>query len=267
MKTPPTNATVASPTKWTWRGDLRNCLGAARETKDPVKLEEMVKDILSGRVLDDGEISEELMLNQQVPFPAAEKLARRFGGDFAYELCSRKDATPAVLDECYDHYDTLIVNTVAAHQNTSQDTLLRMSQCKNLPIAIAAIKSGRLPESVLEEFAGSDEVWARESVAKVSKNPAILRKLAADSNAAVRSEAVKNQHTDIDVVEKMARETDCLAAKTAAAGRSTNPELISRLFDDLEKNYDAGLADALKQNENAPTHLRVAAALKRPDGE
>ena len=266
MKTPAANAAIASPTKWTWRGDLRNCLGAARDTKDSATLEKMVEDILSGRILDDGEISEELMYNRRVPFPAALKLARGLGNDFAYEICSRADATPEALDEFCEHFDTLITKAIAVHQNTTQETLLKMARSENRYTAIEAIKSGRLPESVLEGCAGSDEVWARKSVAKVSKNPAILRKLAADSNADVRSEAAQNQHTDIDVVEKMALETDCVAAKAAAARRSTNPELLSRLFGDLEKHYDAGLADALKQNKNTPKHLRVVAALKRPDG-
>ena len=267
MKTPATNATVASPNKWTWGTDLRNCLGAARETKDPAKLEEMVEDILSGRILDDGEISEELMFNSMLPFQAGLKLSRGFGNDFVYELCLHHDATPEVLDEFCAHFDSLITNTIAVHKNTSQQTLLKMARSENPHSVAGAIKSGRLPESVIEEFADSTDDPIRKAVAKVSKNPAILRKLAADSNADVRSEAVKNEHTDIDVVEKMALETDCLAAKTAAAGRSTSPEILSRLFGDLENHYDAGLADALKQNEQTPAHFRVAAALKRPDGE
>jgi len=266
MKTPAANTTVPPGNKWTWGTDLRNCLGAARDTKDSATLEKMVEDILSGRILDDGEISEELMFNSMLPFQAALKLSRGFGNDFVYELCLHHDATPEVLDEFCAHFDSLITNTIAVHQNTSQQTLLKMARSENPHTAAGAIKSGRLPESVLEGCAGSDEVWARKSVAKVSKNPAILRKLAADSNADVRSEAAQNQHTDIDVVEKMALETDCVAAKAAAARRSTNPELLSRLFGDLEKHYDAGLADALKQNKNTPKHLRVVAALKRPDG-
>jgi hypothetical protein len=264
MKTPAANAAIASPTKWTWRGDLRNCLGAARDTKDSATLEKMVEDILSGRILDDGEISEELMYNRRVPFPAALKLARGLGNDFAYEICSRADATPEALDEFCEHFDTLITKAIAVHQNTTQETLLKMARSENRYTAIEAIKSGRLPESVIEEFAGSTDGQVRQAVAKVSTNPAILRKLVADSNPQIRSVAVENPHTEIDVVEQAATEPDWHPAKVAAAKRSTKPDLLRWLAESLRTDFKADLADALKQNENAPKDVRVFAALVGP---
>ena len=264
MKTPVVNAAVPSNNKWAWGTDLRNCLGAARNTKDPATLEKMVEDILSGRILGDGQISEELMFNSSLSFQAALKLSRGFGNDFVYELCSHHDATPEVLDEFCAHFDSLITDTIAVHQNTSQQTLLKMTRSENPYTAAGAIKSGRLPESVIEEFANSTDDPIRQAVAKVSINPAILRKLAADSNPQIRCVAAENPHTEIGVVEQVATESDCHPAKLAAAKRSSNPVLLRRLADSLKTDFKADLADSLKQNENAPKDVRVMAALVGP---
>jgi hypothetical protein len=57
-------------------------------------------------------------------------------------------------------------------------------------------------------FPGGTDDPVRQAVAKVSTNPAILRKLVADSNPQIRSVAVENPHTEIDVVEQAATEPD-----------------------------------------------------------
>jgi uncharacterized protein (DUF2336 family) len=50
----------------------------------------------------------------------------------------------------------------------------------------------------------------------------------------------------------------------AAAKRSTKPDLLRWLAESLRTDFKADLADALKQNENAPKDVRVFAALVGP---
>ena len=92
------NAKKCRPT-WKWGKDLRNSLGAARETTAPVQLVKMAGDILSGRIEDDGGITEELICNNCLPFAEALKLARHWGGRFAYDLCNRLDSTTEAIEE------------------------------------------------------------------------------------------------------------------------------------------------------------------------
>ena len=99
MNAKPKNNAKKNRHNWKWGKDLRNCLGAARETTDPVLLAKMVSDILTNQTEDDGEISEELICNNCLPFAEALKLARHWGGRFAYDLCNRLDSTTEAIEE------------------------------------------------------------------------------------------------------------------------------------------------------------------------
>ena len=121
--------------------------------------------------------------------------------------------------------------------------------------------SGRLSESVLEKLTSNEDLDVREAIASVSGNPKVLKQLSADGTQEVRYAVAYNPRTELDVIEQMATDLDCYPAKMAAAKRSTNPDLLRWLAESLQTNFIAELADALKQNENAPEDVRVSAAL------
>ena len=266
MKTPAVNTTVSPGTNWVWGTDLENCLRAARDTKDPAKLEKMAEDILTGRVSDDGEITEALILNSYAPFAAVLKLARLWGNMFSVELCQRPDATAEALKEFSKYFNAIDAEIIVTHPNTDPKTRLKVARLLHPWDLASLIEERRIKDSELKHFANHEDNSVRACVASVTSSPALLNALAEDEEPDVCDAALMNENIAIEVLEKKVMETDYLPVQAAAARRSTNPEILSRLLGNLEKHYDAGLADALKQNEHTPKHLRVVAALKRPDG-
>lgn len=236
--------------QWEWGKDLENCLGAARETTDPSQLEKMAEDILSGQVLDDGVIAEEIVLNKRTQFQAAARLSEIFENDFAYELCSRDDATPEVLDKFCLHWDLLIANKIANHHNTLLSTLKKMVASKEPYLGPVAIETGRFSESDLEAFGTNAIVSVRAAVARMTESAQLLSQLAQDSHQFVRLKVVENAFTAIDVVEALALKHDSREAQIAAAKRTAKADVLWRLANSLSESKNAELAKAIMQNPN-----------------
>jgi hypothetical protein len=125
-----------------WGVDESRSRRAARLTTDPRALTEMAEDIISGRLLDDGTITEDLMLNTNMPIAVAARLARRWRGvnDFGYELCLRSDATPGILDEWADHSNSFVLQKIASHPNSTLSTLTKLAEnCVHQSVVAAAL--------------------------------------------------------------------------------------------------------------------------------
>jgi len=255
-----------------WGTDYQKNLEMARNTQDPEKLKRMVTEILQGSELDDedGEILEELVRNRSVPFSDALELVQF---DYNYHICvaallQREDATPKALEDYLYHEsdDLKFVHTIiATHRNTPQSLLLKMANSGCPSTITSAVMSGRLSESVLEGLTRNEDLNVREAIAIVSGNPMVLKQLSTDEIPEVRYAVAFNPRTELDVIEKMATDLDCRPARLAAAKRSANPDLLRWLAESLQTNFKADLADALKQNENAPEDVRVSAALMGPE--
>lgn len=87
-----------------------------------MQLAKMAEDLMAERVSDDdGEITEELIENDGLPFEVACRLAEHWGGDeiCGYLLCRRRDATPEVLDYWLDREYYRVKRAVADHPNAS----------------------------------------------------------------------------------------------------------------------------------------------------
>lgn len=123
-----------------WGVDESGSRRAARLTTDPKTLTEMAEDIMNGGLLDDGVITEDLMGNNNLPIAVAGRLARRWRGvnEFGFELCLRSDATPEILDEWADHTDSLVLQTIASHPNSTFSILTKLAENCADPSAVAA---------------------------------------------------------------------------------------------------------------------------------
>jgi len=135
-----------------WGTDEPSREWLARNVKKPARLAQMAEDILSGKVEDDGTVSEQLMHNPNLPFESARRLARarRFGSI----LCERPDATPEALAEWSEDLDPHTFEAVANHPNTNLETLKRMARSEDPSVADAALSTGRLPEEYFYDIVG-----------------------------------------------------------------------------------------------------------------
>ena len=129
--------------------------------------------------------------------------------------------------------------------------------------AVAAVKSGRLSEDFLEGLSHSEDFRVREAVAYITKNPKMLEQMSEYNIPFVRNAIVINPNAETQLIEKLAAEPNCPLAKLEAAKRSKNEGVLRDLGNGLLKNYDADIANALKQNASAPEDVRVVVALLR----
>lgn len=247
------NSSPNQPTRWEWGKDERNCIGAAHSTTDPTQLMQMVDDITSGKIVEDGLISEALIENPHLPFNDAFRLASVWQGvnDYGYALCSRGDATADALDAWCNHWDSTVVEMVARHPNTSTETLEKLLRGGQPKICELAILSSRLPQDRIDPFATHKAANVRTAVAKVSGDREALARLANDSEPKVRVVAAKNPNLELRVINQMAEQEQDLDVLATIAERLEDAKLLRVLAEKLAGHHHGALAKAILQNPNA----------------
>ena len=245
---------------WKWGKDLRNNLGAARENTAPVQLAKMAEDILSGRIEDDGEITEELICNKNLRFEMALKLARQWGGRFAYELCNRPDATSEALEELCVHLDAISAEAFIEHPNIGAGGRRKMADLVSPPAVTSMIALGEIPIKELPGYVTHKNVLVRVAVAESIKDPESLKLLASDLETPVREAAVNNPAISVTIAEELALRGDSLTARVVAAMRTRKPKVLMQLARKLSGTEDAPVAKAIKENKLAPVCKTTSAA-------
>lgn len=189
--------------------DSIEIMSTIRRATDPRVLEEMADAVLTRRIPDRYAygVSWELLVNSHTPFAKVATLAAawRQEADFGFELFSRKDATPDVLDAWALDESLMTISLIARHPHTMPTTLIKMLTHPDRRALHAVILSGRLPEKMLVRFAVSPETYIRQAVGSVSRNPALLRQLAVDQEQAVQNAVAGNPHSDQATLAAIAR--------------------------------------------------------------
>jgi len=254
------NAKKCRPT-WKWGKDLRNSLGAARETTAPVQLVKMAGDILSGRIEDDGGITEELICNKHLHFELALKLARQWDSRFACDLCNRHDATAEALDEFCVHLDAISAEAFIEHPNIGAGARRKLADLVNPLSVTSMIKLSEIPIAELPSYVNHKNVFVRVAVAESIKDPKCLKTLASDEDLTVREAAVNNPAISVEIAEELALRGDSLTAKVVAAMRTEKPQVLMELAKKLSGTEDAPVAKAIKENKLAPNCETTSAAM------
>ncbi len=256
--------------KSVWGTNIQENRELAKSTANPDMLKQMASEILSGEDLNDadGEILEELIQNPNLLFADALQLALSDHNSHIYvnSLLQRPDAKEEALNyhiHCKQVGSQNLFDFVANHAKTPDSTLLRMARSHLSEEAVAAVKSGRLSEDFLEGLSHSEDFRVREAVAYITKNPKMLEQMSEYNIPFVRNAIVINPNAETQLIEKLAAEPNCPLAKLEAAKRSKNEGVLRDLGNGLLKNYDADIANALKQNASAPEDVRVVVALLR----
>ena len=254
-------------TPYKWGDDPRSSLIAAHKASDPGQLKKMAGDILSGKVKDTGDISEELICNKNLHFDEAKKLARKWGGRFACELCDRHDATAAALKENYKHFDAISAEAFMDHPNIDSAARRKLADLVKPTTIVWMISHNEIPVLDLNKYIDHKSALVRESVAATCNDPTMLKFLAKDEEVKVREAVANNPAVPIKIVEKMALRNDNLTAKVVAAMRTSNPKLLMVLADNLSSREDVHVAQAIKENDQAPdcdeTHTaKIVATLR-----
>ena len=237
---------------WQWGENLRHCLGAARETTDPVLLAKMVSDILTNQTEDVGEISEELICNKCLPFAEALKLARHWGGRFAYALCNRFDATTEAIEEFSEHFDAIEAEVFIDHPNIGSGARRKLADRVNPGLVVRMIDHNQISAAELGKYVNHNNAFVRASVASTAKDQKLLTVLANDAEMSVRDAAVNNPAISVEIVEKLAIRGDSLTAKVVAAVRTSKPAVLMELAEKLSSREDVHVAREIMNNKFAP---------------
>ena len=228
---------------------------------DPVPIQMLGQGILSGKIPYDADVVSHLLLNKHLPFAMAEKLSPP--GQLS-ELCRRSDAPAQALHKLAQSAASLYeVTTVAEHVNTTQETLIMLSQHSNPRAVYIVIKTGRLPASLVQDFAGSVSSDARKAVGRVSQNPETLKKLALDREAKVRLAVALNPHADDETICMLARneKRPCVTLCRRLARRLKDPVLLEKIIEgcpDMNKR----VVRAFQSNVHCPDGLKVFVLLR-----
>jgi len=261
MNVKPKNNAKKNRHNWKWGKDFRNCLGAARETNDPVLLAKMVSDILTNQTEDDGEISEELICNNCLPFAEALKLARHWGGRFAYDLCNRLDSTTEAIEEFSEHFDAIEAEVFIDNPNIGSGVRRKLADQVSPAAIVWMIEHGEIPNDELPKYINHKNAFVRAAIAAKIKDEKILQQMSADGSIEVRESAVNNPAIAVEIAEELAIRGDSLTAKVVAAMRTEKPQVLLELAKKLADPEDAPVAKAIKENKLAPDCETTRAAL------
>jgi hypothetical protein len=252
-----------APREPKWGADDARNMWAVRRVKDPARLTQMAEDIISGKAVAYGLLSESLISNPNLPFAMAHRLSLAWKGslDFGWPLFARPDATPEVLAKWSDDWDMEATQAVAKHPNTSIETLKRMAMGMHPWAFQSALSSPRMPQEFINGRASSGHPDVRIIVARKTKDPAILEKLAADVLPDIRVEAVQNEHTPAHVISAIAKTDKDMSVVTAAARKLTDATELLALAERLTDKFDEGLRQAILQNPNSCDIAKTVAVL------
>lgn len=247
-------------TPYKWGDNPQSSLIAAHKASDPGQLKKMAGDILSGKVKDTGDISEELICNKNLHFDEAKKLARKWGGRFACELCDRHDATAAALKEFCKYFDAISAEAFIEHPNIDSAARRKLADLVKPTSIVWMIEHKEIPFLELKKYINHKSALVRESVAATCNDPAMLKRLANDADVKVRETVANNRAVPIKIVEKMALRNDNLTAKIVAAKQTTNPKVLLKLAENLSSREDVHVVQAICGNDKAPDSETTRAA-------
>jgi len=240
--------------------NVKNSLGFARNTTDPVQLAKMTGNILSGQIEDDGEITEELISNKHLRFEVALKLARHWGGRFACDLCNRFDATTEAIEEFCEHFDAISAEAFIDHPNIGPGARRKLSEQVGPAAIVWMIEHGEISNDELPKYINHKNAFVRAAIAAKIKDEKILQQMSADGSIEVRESAVNNPAISVEIAEELAIRGDSLTAKVVAAMRTEKPQVLLELAKKLADPEDAPVAKAIKENKLAPVCETTSAA-------
>ena len=240
----------------------------AREGRDVKSLVFLAKEVISGKIFDDGSIAKELVQSLDVPIELAKELAMDWNGEGEWDpnkasphlgnlICKRPDATAAILDEWSGSNHHFIIHAVAKHPNTSLKTLEKLLVKQNIFAPALALANVKVPLRRVDSLVDHSDPSVRTVVAKRTQSRDILRLLAKNPEETVRVTVMQNSVADIEMIEMAALHDKNLKVVASATTRLAEDAILEKVAlrlanEDWEESSLADtdtLANAIGSNE------------------
>lgn len=249
---------------WTWGLDDQQAVALIKKTADLSLLTRMAEDVITRKVSPCQAALFALIERMDLPLDSAFRLAKAIPQCeyLAWRFCSRRDATPDMLDEWAG--DEKVAFPLGTNPKTRQSTIDKLflsalqhdtGYCDLLP---------RVSLPLLEKLAqeienGGVRCWAGSK----TRNQELLWELSGDPDPMVRLSVVTNPFTEDAIINGLAQTEEDMWVLAAAAERVTDQHVLEHLVETLCEVKDKTLAEALLKNPNALDVAKATACLIR----
>jgi hypothetical protein len=179
-------------------------------------------------------------------------------------VCRHQDATPEILDALTGQY--LEIPLLADHPNPSECTIDRL--------VVSAFASGDLTHAAYDELVDRASLPILEalmsqdapdligySVARRTRDPQLLRKLAVDPDQGIRRNVLCNPFANAEILSEMVHSNDDVMLLIYAALRTTHEQDLDFLAERLCEMKVRLLADAILNNAHNSYAAKAAAMM------